>query len=279
MFLLDEDIKRITALGYVEDFFDETQEGFKVLKNSKEGRCVFHDGTKCTIYENRPKGCKLYPIIFDIDYKKAVKDSFCPYRDEFRLSPEAKHELSILYPQLLTERLHRIKEWKRKVALLSLTEVKYSVTNLWSLTWWFRTLEIPISACDAVIRVWCISCIESALILSTDGTVLKVLEAYTRDVGRGVVRLDYDAMDKLDASTGDVIEIKGKRKTVGKSLPLYPSDEGRGVVRIDGLLRNNSGVAIGDSVTVRQSAGLPFFLLSTWLKKVKKMGLAQKWER
>jgi len=28
---------------------------------------------------------------------------------------------------------------------------------------------------------------------------LKVLEAYTRDVGRGVARLDYGAMDGLDA--------------------------------------------------------------------------------
>jgi transitional endoplasmic reticulum ATPase len=89
------------------------------------------------------------------------------------------------------------------------------------------------------------------------GTVLKVLEAYTRDVGRGVVRLDYNAMDSLDASTGDVIEIKGKRRTVGKCLPLYPSDEGRGVVRIDGLLRNNAGVAIGDSVTAKKIKAPP----------------------
>ncbi len=82
--------------------------------------------------------------------------------------------------------------------------------------------------------------------------MLKVLEAYTRDVGRGVSRIDYDAMDALDASTGDVIEIKGKRKTVAKCLPLYPSDEGRGVIRIDGLIRNNSGVAIGDTVTIQK---------------------------
>src|SRR6059036_677691 len=81
---------------------------------------------------------------------------------------------------------------------------------------------------------------------------LKVLEAYTRDVGRGVARIDYDAMDALDASTGDVIEIKGKRRTVAKCLPLYPSDEGRGIVRIDGLIRNNAGVAIGDMVIVKK---------------------------
>jgi transitional endoplasmic reticulum ATPase len=86
---------------------------------------------------------------------------------------------------------------------------------------------------------------------------LKVLEAYTRDVGRGVARIDYDAMDALDASTGDVIEIKGKRRTVAKCLPLYPSDEGRGIVRIDGLIRNNSGVAIGDVVVVKKVKAPP----------------------
>jgi len=84
-----------------------------------------------------------------------------------------------------------------------------------------------------------------------------VLEAYTRDVGRGVARIDYDAMDALDASTGDVIEIKGKRRTVAKCLPLYPSDEGRGIVRIDGLIRNNAGVAIGDVVVVRKVKAPP----------------------
>ena len=87
--------------------------------------------------------------------------------------------------------------------------------------------------------------------------MLKVLEAYTRDVGRGVARVDYEAMDALDASTGDVIEIRGKRKTVAKCLPLYPSDEGRGIIRIDGLIRNNSGVAIGDSVTIRKIRAQP----------------------
>ena len=86
---------------------------------------------------------------------------------------------------------------------------------------------------------------------------LKVLEAYTRDVGRGVARIDYDAMDALDASTGDVIEIKGKRRTVAKCLPLYPSDEGRGIVRVDGLIRNNAGVAIGDVVVVKKVKAPP----------------------
>jgi len=86
---------------------------------------------------------------------------------------------------------------------------------------------------------------------------LKVLEAYTRDVGRGVARIDYDAMDTLDASTGDIIEITGKRKTVAKCLPLYPSDEGRNVIRVDGLVRNNAGVAISDPISIRKIKAPP----------------------
>jgi len=88
--------------------------------------------------------------------------------------------------------------------------------------------------------------------MSENALSLKVLEAYTRDVGRGVARIDYDSMDTLNASTGDVIEIKGKRRTVAKCLPLYPSDEGKGIIRIDGLGRNNSGIAIGDTISVRK---------------------------
>src|SRR5207247_8828812 len=59
-------------------------------------------------------------------------------------------------------------------------------------------------------------------------------------------------MDVLGASTGDVLEITVKRRSVAKCLPLYPSDEGKGIIRIDGLGRNNTGVAIGDTVTVRK---------------------------
>ncbi|MEM0287290.1 MAG: CDC48 family AAA ATPase [Nitrososphaerota archaeon] len=93
--------------------------------------------------------------------------------------------------------------------------------------------------------------------MNAESVNLKVLEAYTRDVGRGVARVDYDVMDSLGASTGDVLEIKGKRRTVAKCLPLYPSDEGRGIIRVDGLTRNNAGVAIGDTVTVKKIKAVP----------------------
>jgi hypothetical protein len=89
-------------------------------------------------------------------------------------------------------------------------------------------------------------------------TTLKVLEAYTRDIGRAVARIDYNTMDEIKASTGDVIEIIGKRRTVGKCLPQYPSDEGKGIIRIDGLQRYNAGpVIVGDIVTINKIQTYP----------------------
>ncbi len=87
--------------------------------------------------------------------------------------------------------------------------------------------------------------------------ILKAMEAYSRDVGRAIARMDYDAMDALDASTGEFVEVQGSRRTVCKCLPLYPQDEGKGIIRIDGLVRNNTGVAIGESVTLRKIKAPP----------------------
>ena len=81
---------------------------------------------------------------------------------------------------------------------------------------------------------------------------IKVLEAYTRDVGRGVARLDTKTMAVLDVTSGDVIEVKGRRETVAKCLPLYGNDEDKGIIRLDGLGRNNANVSINDMVTIRK---------------------------
>jgi uncharacterized protein len=101
--LLEDDVRRIVGLGFEESSFAKTSQGFKILKNSREGRCVFHDGKKCTIYDNRPAGCKLYPVIFDEDLGIPVKDTLCPYRNEFGISPSSKKELSDVYGKLMME--------------------------------------------------------------------------------------------------------------------------------------------------------------------------------
>lgn len=82
-------------------------------------------------------------------------------------------------------------------------------------------------------------------------TKRKVLEAYTRDVGRGICRLDYDTMDELNIATGDPLELKYNNTITGaKALPLYPSDEGKDLIRIDSLVRQNLKIQIGLQVEI-----------------------------
>jgi hypothetical protein len=102
--LLNEDLLRIGKLGFKEEYFAIESEGFKVLRNSDKGRCVFHDGERCTIYANRPSGCKLYPVIFDENMNQAVKDKLCPFRSEFSLSLASKKKLSKVYFKLMDEK-------------------------------------------------------------------------------------------------------------------------------------------------------------------------------
>lgn len=82
---------------------------------------------------------------------------------------------------------------------------------------------------------------------------LKVFEAYDRDAGRYVARIDYDSMSSIGANTGDIITIKGKRKTVARCLPLYPTDERKYMVRIDGLSRSNARTELNDFIKLEKT--------------------------
>ncbi|MCH9657648.1 hypothetical protein K0U27_02950 [archaeon] len=79
-----------------------------------------------------------------------------------------------------------------------------------------------------------------------------VLESYTRDAGRSVVRIDKNTMDDLDIGSGDTVAITGRHRAVAKCLGLYPADEGKKIIRADGLTRSNCKAEIGDTVSVRK---------------------------
>ena len=50
---------------------------------------------------------------------------------------------------------------------------------------------------------------------------LKVAEALSRDVGRGIARMGPEDLDKLGIAVGDTVEITGKRVTVCKAMPAH----------------------------------------------------------
>ena len=82
---------------------------------------------------------------------------------------------------------------------------------------------------------------------------LKVAEAGSKDVGRGIVRLDPADFQKIGAEVGDVVRIEGKRQTVAKVLPAYMEDRGKNLIRLDGITRDNAKAGIDEKVSVTQT--------------------------
>jgi transitional endoplasmic reticulum ATPase len=60
-------------------------------------------------------------------------------------------------------------------------------------------------------------------------------------------------LEEMRLTTGDVIEIAGKKKSYVLLWSSQPEDYGRGLIRIDdGYTRNNIGIGIDDKVIVRK---------------------------
>jgi transitional endoplasmic reticulum ATPase len=81
---------------------------------------------------------------------------------------------------------------------------------------------------------------------------LKVEKAYPIDLGRGIIRLDPTTLLKLQLSPGDIVEIRGKKKTTAKVWRADRQDWDQGLVRIDNFIRQNASVSIGEKVTIKK---------------------------
>ncbi len=108
MVLTTQDIQTIEKLGYSTVFFVFIKNHWIQLKNI-QGRCVFHNGTFCTIYDHRPEGCRLYPAVFQKDDRKAILDHDCPQKHCFPITKEKSRQLLRLIQVLEEEREGRKK--------------------------------------------------------------------------------------------------------------------------------------------------------------------------
>lgn len=79
--LTEEDIAIIEGLGFRREEFAIEVDGILRLRNVN-GRCYFLDeSNRCRIYEHRPIGCRIYPVVLDMETGKAVVDDLCPRKD------------------------------------------------------------------------------------------------------------------------------------------------------------------------------------------------------
>jgi len=95
--LTKADIERIKMLGFEESFFARLEGGVPRLRNIN-GHCVFlnPETNECTIYPHRPSGCRLYPLVLDVEKGVVVVDELCPRAKEIPM--EVVEELA---PRLL----------------------------------------------------------------------------------------------------------------------------------------------------------------------------------
>ena len=91
MLLSKGDIERLEKVGFNREDFTVTDEE-ELIRLRNVGRwCYFYDprDKKCQVYEDRPLGCLLYPVIYSID-EGVIVDELCPMKHSI-----FKHELKI----------------------------------------------------------------------------------------------------------------------------------------------------------------------------------------
>jgi len=100
MILTQEDLERIENLGYDRNDFclqPNEADGFWQLQNVSSplgDKCYFlSDEGECTIYNDRPEGCRLYPLILNLDTNEEMIDEECRENDWFRKQTYHKSQI------------------------------------------------------------------------------------------------------------------------------------------------------------------------------------------
>ncbi len=95
--LTKDDIKRIEKLGYPKEYFITYKNGIPRLRNIN-GHCIFLDiqTRKCKIYEHRPTGCRLYPLVYDAEKRGVIVDNLCPKAKEIPEKDVKKLKMKVI---------------------------------------------------------------------------------------------------------------------------------------------------------------------------------------
>jgi Fe-S-cluster containining protein len=86
MTLTEADVERLEATG-CRDFFCVNDDDDLQLVNV-DGHCIFLVDGRCSVHDDRPEGCRLYPLILDLSVDRVVLDAFCPWAKEFTFTQD-----------------------------------------------------------------------------------------------------------------------------------------------------------------------------------------------
>jgi len=74
--------------------------------------------------------------------------------------------------------------------------------------------------------------------------------------GSSLCYIDHDVMNKLGLTTGNIIEMRGKKKTAGIAVSSI-NDKGKGIIRLDRIQTLNAGANLGHYITIRPARVYP----------------------
>lgn len=85
---------------------------------------------------------------------------------------------------------------------------------------------------------------------------LKIASLEASRSGRSLCYIDQNIMNDLRLSTGDIIEIFGRKRTAGIVVASL-AEKGKNLIKIDGIQRKNLGSTIGEFVTIKPTLASP----------------------
>ena len=100
------DIKHLKDLGYRVEDFVVLHGGERRLKNLN-GCCFFLSDAGCTVYADRPTGCRFYPLVLDW-HGQGLVDMDCRQRDRFIVDRENVNRLRGFIRLLKRERHYEL---------------------------------------------------------------------------------------------------------------------------------------------------------------------------
>ena len=86
MTLTEADVARLESVGE-RDFFFVNQDLDLQLVNIDD-HCIFLVDGRCSVHQDRPEGCRTYPMILDLSVDRVVLDDVCPWSSEFGFGQE-----------------------------------------------------------------------------------------------------------------------------------------------------------------------------------------------
>ncbi|MBY8999538.1 MAG: YkgJ family cysteine cluster protein [Candidatus Heimdallarchaeota archaeon] len=200
MTLSEEDITRVEQLGYkIEEFLDE-KDGFMALRNI-DNHCIFLKDESCSIYENRPQGCRFYPLIYDFDVEDIVIDNLCEHQSNFDLEIYRPlfDAVQVFVYNLLGERETRMRKTMEKEIRVEVKETKNALED--PLTEEMRKLERDKEKIESLI--------EQAILDPQDeqvGNLEEALKSEMREIEEDIEALEKGIKEDL-ASAEEYIKI------------------------------------------------------------------------